>query len=159
MQRISFVGMELDSVNQTARLMQEHSQSGLNCLNTFKSRTSAPLKLFQRLLGHMAAVAAVTYLYIAAPYETASTLAPWLSPEVGMAAQHAPGLSNSGLPPNLHPVIRPFVSSGRSAPGTGLQAGCGLHGCLHQGLGGPRSTDLQCRGFGRVPNCTGTSTA
>ncbi len=25
--------------------------------------------------------------------------------------------------------------------------------------GGPRSTGLQCRGFGRVPNCTGTSTA
>ncbi len=43
MQRISFVGMELDSVNQTARLMQERSQSGLNCLNTFKSRTSAPV--------------------------------------------------------------------------------------------------------------------
>ncbi len=25
--------------------------------------------------------------------------------------------------------------------------------------GGPRSTGLQCRGFGRVPNCTGISTA
>ncbi len=72
----------------------------------------------------------------ASPYETASTLAPWPSPEVGMAARHAPGLSRSGLPPNLHPVFRPFISLGRSAPGTGLQAGCGLHGCLRQGLGG-----------------------
>ncbi len=71
----------------------------------------------------------------AAPYETASTLAPWQSPEVGVKARHVPGPSHSGLPPNLHLVVRPFVSSGRSAPETGLQAGCGLPGCLRQGLG------------------------
>ncbi len=58
-QRISFLGMELDSVSQTARLMQERAQSVLNCLNTFKNRTAAPLKQFQRLLGHMAAAAVV----------------------------------------------------------------------------------------------------
>ncbi len=46
------------------------------------------------------------------------------------------GPSHSSLPPNLHPVVRPFIPSGRSAPGTGLQARCGLHGCLRQGLGG-----------------------
>ncbi len=40
--RISFLCMELDSVNQTARLTQESAQSVLNCLNTFKSRTAAP---------------------------------------------------------------------------------------------------------------------
>ncbi len=62
MQRISFLGMELDSDNQTARLTQECAQSVLNCLNTFKSRMAAPLKQFQRLLGHMAAAAAVTQL-------------------------------------------------------------------------------------------------
>ncbi len=62
MQRISFLGMELDSVNQTARLTQERAQSVLNCLNTFKSRMAVPLKQFQRLLGHMAAAAAVTPL-------------------------------------------------------------------------------------------------
>ncbi len=62
MQRISFLSLELDSVNQTARLTQEHAQSVLNCLNTFKSRTAAPLKQFQRLLVHMAAAAAVTPL-------------------------------------------------------------------------------------------------
>ncbi len=61
-QRISFLGMELDSVSQTARLTQERAQSVLNCLNTFKNRTVAPLKQFQRLLGHMAAAAAVTPL-------------------------------------------------------------------------------------------------
>ncbi len=34
----------------------------------------------------------------AAPYETASTLAPWPSPEVGMAERHAAGPSHSSLP-------------------------------------------------------------
>ncbi len=71
----------------------------------------------------------------AAPYETTSTLAPWPNPEMGVAEWHAVGPSHTGLPPNLRPVVRPFVSSG-SAPGTGLQACCGLHGCLHHRLGG-----------------------
>ncbi len=41
----------------------------------------------------------------AAPYETVSTLAPWPSPEVGVAERHAVGPSHSSLPPNLRPVI------------------------------------------------------
>ncbi len=57
-QRISFLGMELDSVEQSARLTEERAQSVLNCLNTFRGRTAVPLKLFQRLLGHMAAAVA-----------------------------------------------------------------------------------------------------
>ncbi len=61
-QRISFLGMELDSVEQSACLTEERAQSVLNCLNTFRGRTAVPLKLFQRLLGHMAAAAAVTPL-------------------------------------------------------------------------------------------------
>ncbi len=61
-QRISFLGIELDSVEQSARLTEERAQSVLNCLNTFRGRTAVPLKLFQRLLGHMAAAAAVTPL-------------------------------------------------------------------------------------------------
>ncbi len=58
-QRIYFLGMELDSVNLTARLTEEHVRSMLNCLNSLKSRTAAPLKQFQRLLGHMASAATV----------------------------------------------------------------------------------------------------
>ncbi len=61
-QRISFLGMELDSVEQTARLTQERAQSVLNCLNTFQSRIAVPLKQFKRLLGHIAAAVAVTML-------------------------------------------------------------------------------------------------
>ncbi len=62
MQRISFLGMELDSVNQTARLTQERTQLVQNCLKTLSGRTAVPLKLFQRLLGHMAAAAAIVPL-------------------------------------------------------------------------------------------------
>ncbi len=58
----------------------------------------------------------------------------WL--EVGVAERHAVGPSHTSLPQKLHPVVRPFIPLGRSAPGTGLQARCGLHGCLRQGLGG-----------------------
>ncbi|KAI2646504.1 hypothetical protein H4Q32_024931 [Labeo rohita] len=61
-QRISFLGVELDSVNRTARLTEQRVQSVLNCLNSFRGRTAAPLKLFQRLLGHMASAATVTPL-------------------------------------------------------------------------------------------------
>ncbi len=75
MQKISFLDMELDSVNQTASITQERAQSVLNCLKTLSGRTAVPLNLFQRLLGHMAAVA---------PYETTSALVPWPSSEVGV---------------------------------------------------------------------------
>ncbi len=61
-QIIYFLGMELDSVEQSACLTEEHAQSVLNCLNTFKGRTGVQLKLFQWLLGHMAAAASVTPL-------------------------------------------------------------------------------------------------
>ncbi|KAI2667192.1 ORF V: Enzymatic polyprotein [Labeo rohita] len=61
-QRISFLGVELDSVNMTARLTNERAQSVLNCLNSFRHKTAVPLKTFQRLLGHMAAAATVTPL-------------------------------------------------------------------------------------------------
>ncbi len=125
----------LDSVNQTARLMQERAQSVLNCLNMFKNRTAAPLKQVSEAPGAYGGCSG-GHTAGAAPYETASTLAPWPSPKLGVAERHAAGPSHSSLPPNLHPVVRPFIPSGRSAPGTGLQARCGLHGCLRQGLGG-----------------------
>ncbi len=48
-QRISFLGVELDSVSMTA-------------LSSFRGRNVIPLKQFQRLLGHMASAAAVTPL-------------------------------------------------------------------------------------------------
>ncbi len=61
-QRISFLGMELDSVNLTAHLSEEHAQSMLRCLESLQRKRAVPLKHFQRLLGHMASSAAITPL-------------------------------------------------------------------------------------------------
>ncbi|XDV35969.1 hypothetical protein PO909_005827 [Leuciscus waleckii] len=61
-QRISFLGMEIDSVAMCAQLMSERAQSLLTCLRQFEGKSAIPLKLFQRLLGHMASAAAVTPL-------------------------------------------------------------------------------------------------
>ncbi len=62
MQRISFLGMELDSVNLTACLSEERAQSMLRCLESLQRKRAVPLKHFQRLLGHMASSAAITPL-------------------------------------------------------------------------------------------------
>ncbi len=43
-QRISFLGVELDSVSMTARLTDERAQAVLNCLSSFRGRNVVPLK-------------------------------------------------------------------------------------------------------------------
>ncbi len=54
--------MELDSVEHKASLTKERALSVLNFLNSLKGRIVVPLKLFQKLLRHMAAEAAVRVL-------------------------------------------------------------------------------------------------
>ncbi len=44
-QRISFLGVELDSVSMTARLTEERAQAVLNCLSSLRGRNVVPLKL------------------------------------------------------------------------------------------------------------------
>ncbi len=61
-QRITFLCVELDLVNMMACLMDERTQSVLNCLSSTRGRNVVPLKQFQRLLRHMASAAAVTPL-------------------------------------------------------------------------------------------------
>ncbi len=61
-QRISFLCMELDSVNLTARLSIESDQSMLRYLESFQRKRVVQLKHFQRLLGHLASAATVTPL-------------------------------------------------------------------------------------------------
>ncbi len=58
----NFFSMELDSVSVVASLTNEHAQSVLNCLSSFRGRVVIPLKHFQRLLGHMVSAAAVPLL-------------------------------------------------------------------------------------------------
>ncbi len=150
MQRISFLGMEFGFGQSDSAPHAGTRSVGVELLEYIQEQDAAPLKQFQRLLGHMAA-ADGGHAAGAAPYETASTLAPWPSPEVGVAERHAEGPSHSSLPPNLHPVVRPFIPSGRSAPGTGLQARCGLHRRLRQGLGGHVQRACSVRGLDGSP--------
>ncbi|KAI2645082.1 ORF V: Enzymatic polyprotein [Labeo rohita] len=71
-----------------------------------------------------------------ASYEAASALASQPSPEMGVAEWHAPGTHHPILSPNLWPMVGPFFSTGGSPSRSGVQAWCGVHGCLGQGLGG-----------------------
>ncbi len=86
-----------------------------------------------------------------APYETASALAPWPNPEVGVETRYSPGSDYTGLPQNLQSVVRSLVPSGRSAPGAGIQACCGIHGCLGHRLGSHVQRVCSVRGMDGSP--------
>ncbi len=136
-QRISFLGMELDSVNLTARLSEERAQSMLRCLESLQRKRAVPLKHFQRLLGHMASSGAPRYHAARiASYETASALASQPSPEMGMAPRYIPGLTHPFLLLHLQPMVGPCLSSGRSSPRASIQACCCFNRRLCHGLGG-----------------------
>ncbi len=133
-QRISFLGVELDSVSMTARLTEERAQAVLNWLSSFRGRNVVPLKQFQRLLRHMASAAAVTPLLIAS-YETTSALATLPGPEVGMAPRYTASRYLPAVSPLPQPLDRPCLSTGRGAPRTSVPAYCCHNRCLQHGLG------------------------
>ncbi|KAL0161328.1 hypothetical protein M9458_045053, partial [Cirrhinus mrigala] len=102
-QRISFLGMELDSVNMTACLTNDRTQSVLNCLKSFRHKTAVPLKTFQRLLGHMAAAAAVTPLGLL----HMRPLQRWLHDRVPRWAWHR-GTLRIGVSPQCRRLFSPW---------------------------------------------------
>ncbi len=142
-QRISFLGMELDSVNQTARLTQERAQSVLNCLKTLSGRTAGPTETLSEAPGAYGCSCGDSAAR-SAPYETASALAPWPNPEVGVGNAVLTGfrLHRPAAKPSARGQIP--LPSGRSAPGAGIQACGGIHGCLGPLAGEPRTTGTQC---------------
>ncbi|KAI2667306.1 ORF V: Enzymatic polyprotein [Labeo rohita] len=102
-QRISFLGVELDSVSMTARLTNERAQSVLKCLESFRHKTAVPLKTFQRLLGHMAAAAAVTPLGLL----HMRPLQRWLHDRVTRWAWHC-GTLRIGVSPQCRRLFSPW---------------------------------------------------
>ncbi len=86
-----------------------------------------------------------------APYETASALALWPNPEVGVETRHLPSSDYTGLPQDLQAVVRSLVPSGRSAPGAGIQACCGIHRCLDHRLGSHVQRARSIRGLDGSP--------
>ncbi|KAI2652499.1 ORF V: Enzymatic polyprotein [Labeo rohita] len=132
-QRISFLGMELDSVNMTACLTNERTQSVLNCLKLFRHKTAVPLKTFQRLLGHMAAAAAVTPLGLL----HMRPLQRWLHDRVPRWAWHR-GTLRIGVSPQCRRLFSPWSDPAFLWAGVPLgqvSRHVVTHGCLHHGLG------------------------
>ncbi|KAI2661076.1 ORF V: Enzymatic polyprotein [Labeo rohita] len=102
-QRISFLGVELDSVSMTARLTNERAQLVLKCLESFRHKTAVPLKTFQRLLGHMAAAATVTPLGLL----HMRPLQRWLHDRVPRWAWHR-GTLRIGVSPQCRRLFSPW---------------------------------------------------
>ncbi len=129
-QRISFLGVESDSVRMTC-LTDEHAQVVQNC--SFRGRNVVPLTVTEapgaygiRSCSHAARVAS---------YETTSAITSLNSPEMGMAPRYTSSKYHSGLSPLLQPLDGPCLSTGRSAPRTSVLAHCFHNKCLQHGLG------------------------
>ncbi len=149
-QRISFLGMELDSVNLTARLSVERAQSMLNCLESFQCKRGGSTETLSEAPGAYG-IRSRCHVARIASYETASALASRPGPEMGMATRHVPGLSYPVLPSDLRPVVGSCFSSGRSSPSASIQACCCVNSCLCHGLGSHVQRACSCGALDRVP--------
>ncbi|KAI2665879.1 Transposon Ty3-G Gag-Pol polyprotein [Labeo rohita] len=124
-QRISFLSMELDSINMTACLTNERTQSAQNS-GPSQNISEAPGAYGSHSCSNAARPAS---------YETASALTTRSSPKMGMAPWHTPDWRFPAVSPPIQPVVRPCLPTDRSSLRTGLQACCGSHRCLLHGLG------------------------
>ncbi len=154
--------LELDSVKQTARLTQERAEY-------VQEQDGRPTKTVSEAAGAYGSCSGSH----AAPYETASTLVPRWAWQCGPHRVQVTLACCQTFHPELFTLFTPFISPGRFAPGTGLLACRSLHKCLHHRLRGNKDIrvyhmtlstavslsvlGLQCRGFGRAPNCTGST--
>ncbi|CAM4416232.1 unnamed protein product [Leuciscus chuanchicus] len=128
--RISFLSMEIDSVAMCTQLTSERAQSVLTCLRQFEDKSAVPLKLFQRLLGHMASAAAVTPLGLL----HMRPLQLWLRDRV-------PSFLRAGVP--LERVSRHVVVS-TDASTTGWGAMCNGHAAAGSWTGPQRLWHVNC---------------
>ncbi|KAI2644460.1 Protein P [Labeo rohita] len=103
-QRISFLGVELDSVSMSARLSPERAQSVLRCVATLRCGSAVPLKQVQRLLGHMASSAVVTPLGLM----HMRPLQHWLHTRVPRWAWHR-GTFRVNITPLCHQTLSPWT--------------------------------------------------
>ncbi len=154
-QRISFLGMELDSVN--VGLGQPHSTSLSGACSVdaelpgvFPAQEGGSTETLSEAPGAYG-IRSCCHAARIASYETASALASRPGPEMGMATRHVPGLSYPVLPSDLRPVVESCFSSGRSSPSASIQACCCVNRCLCHGLGSHVQRACSCRALDRVP--------
>ncbi len=130
-QRISFLGVEFDSVSMMARLTDEHAQAVLKFLQrqecgTTETVSEAPGAYGFRSCSHAARVAS---------YETTSALTTLQSPEVGMAPRYTSSEHHPAVSPLPQPLDGPCLSTGRGASRTSVPAYCCHNRYLQHGLG------------------------
>ncbi|KAI2658281.1 ORF V: Enzymatic polyprotein [Labeo rohita] len=115
-QRISFLGVELDSVSMTARLTNERAVSAAEVSGVIQTQNSGPSQNISEAPG---AYGSRSRSDAARPasYETASALVTRSSPEMGMAPWHTPDWRFPAVSPPVQPVVRPGLPSGRSPLG------------------------------------------
>ncbi len=145
-QRISFLGMELDSVNLTARLSEERAEMP----GVSPAQEGGSTETFSEAPGAYGILSRYHAARIAS-YETASALASRPSPEMVMAPRHIPGLTHPVLPSHLQPMVGPCLSSGRSSPRASIQACCCFNRRLCHGLGGHVQRARSRRALDRAP--------
>ncbi len=142
-QRISFLGVELDLVTMTAHLSQDCAQSVLKCLRALKQKTAAPLKNFQRLPGHMASSATVTPLGLM----HMRPLQHWLRTRVLRWAWHH-GSNHVNITPLCHRTFSPWEDC-RSALRTRVQMHYCYNRCFQDRLGRRVQRACSIRGLDR----------
>ncbi len=143
----------LDSVNQTARLTQERAQSVLNCLNTFKNRTRHHWNSFRGSWG----------IWRLRRRSRRWGCSIWDRFNTGSMAESRGGRGRAARwgSKSLQPAAKPsprgqtFHSFGQECPWNRSPGTLWFTQTPPPRAGGPRSTGMQCQGFGRVPNCTG----
>ncbi len=147
-QRISFLGMELDSVNLTS--LSGACSVDAELPGVFPAQEGGSTETLSEAPG---AYGIRSHCHAAriASYETASALASRPGPEMSMATRHVPGLSYPVLPSDLRPVVGSCFSSGRSSPSASIQACCCVNRCLCHGLGSHVQRACSCRALDRVP--------
>ncbi len=149
-QRISFLGMEFDSVNQAALPHPGTCSVSAELLQDLIRQDGGSTETLSEAPGAYGCSCGDSSAR-SAPYETASALALWPNPEVGVETRHLPGSDYTGLPQDLQAVVRSLVPSGRSAPGAGIQACCGIHRCLDHRLGSHVQRARSIRGLDGSP--------
>ncbi len=146
-QSIFFLGVELDSVTMTARLSGSCSV-GAEMLEGSQAEKSGPSQKLSEAPGAYA-ILICGHAAGSDAYETASALASYPSPEMGMASQLTPCEHHTIVSPYLQSMGGHLFSMGRSALRTGVQTHCCYNRCFQDRLGRRVQWACSVRGLDR----------
>ncbi|KAI2665751.1 hypothetical protein H4Q32_022840 [Labeo rohita] len=140
-QRISFLGVELDSVTCTVS-SEVWGNTQMRVSGPPKTGSEAPRAHGILSRGHATGFDA---------HETAAALASYSSPQVGVASRHISSEHHTIVSPDTQPLDRHYVPTVRSSPGTGVQTHRCHHRCFQDKLGCHLQRAGSFRGLDRPP--------